>query len=62
MFTQETIFTCATIFSMHQVPADREDGLADVDEVTWLFFPFFYGPLLIGAGFEVAMAIFHFVR
>ena len=36
--------------------------MADVDEVTWLFFPFFYAPLLVGAGFEAAMAILHFVR
>ena len=46
----------------HQVPENRGESLAALDSVTWLFFPFFYGPLVITAMFMTGTLIFYFIK
>lgn len=45
-----------------QIPEDRGDSLAAQDDVTWLFFPFFYAPLVGGAFFVTVTLTIRFIK
>lgn len=44
------------------VPDTRASQLAETDRLTWLYFPFFYLPVVFGACFCVGAIVYHVAR
>ncbi len=47
---------------MVQIPENWNGDLTTTDSVTWLLFPFFYFPVLLGVVLIVTVVIYHVVR
>ncbi len=47
---------------MVQIPENWNGDLTTTNGVTWLLFPFFYFPVLLGVVLIVVVVIYHVVR